>query len=166
MSAQPTRTIVVTSRLLAIALAATALAAVSAGTGRSARHAADRLGVTDARPLPKALVGSWTRRITPADDKRFGVQGSDYRCLNSMTITGDGGLILRSSGCRIPGNNGVISGTITSTAASVVRIDFGVLPTAPVVAWSVSGSVLKTKVLRALTNTDRELWTGIWKRKK
>jgi hypothetical protein len=53
------------------------------------------------RPLPRALVGTWTRsRITRANAERFGVKGTDYRCVNTITIARDGNLTLWRSACR------------------------------------------------------------------
>ena len=150
-------------RQLLTTVAAVMLAGGIASMSLAARHIAVRPA---ARPFPTALVGSWTRRITPADDRRFGIQGADYKCLNTITVARSGNITLRSTGCQVAADNTVNSGTITPIAARVIRIDFGVLPNPPVVAWSVSGRVLRLKALRSPDQGERELWTGTWNRKR
>ena len=162
MTAQQSRNPRPGKRLLLISLAAAALAAASAGTTLTAGRASARAGV---RPFPAALVGTWTRRITPADDARFAIQGSDYACLNTLTVTSAGKITLATTGCKIAATNGTAEGSIVPGAPGLVKIDFGLFPSASLVAWSVSGRALKLRALRAPDVGERELWSGTWTRK-
>src|SRR5712691_12353469 len=104
-------------RLLRVTVVAVLLSGGIASTSLGARHIAARPA---ARPFPTALVGSWTRRITPADDKRFGIQGSDYKCLNIITIARSGKITSWATGCQVATGNERVFGTITPIAARVV----------------------------------------------
>jgi hypothetical protein len=144
---------------VAIALAAAALALVSA----EVTAAATQRPTARTASLPAALAGTWTRRITQAENTRFGI-ADPPDCISIMTIARGGTVTLRGTGCRIPSHAAEYTGSIVQVRPGVVRIDFGVgFPS--IVAWKTSGRLLLVRALRAADNGDRVQWTGTWRRK-
>jgi hypothetical protein len=132
--------------------------------GSAAAHGAGQRPNGASISLPGGLVGTWTRRITAAENIEFGI-ADPPDCVNVLTVASDGGVSLRGIACHFAAHATVVTGKITPLRAGVVRIDFGALPSPPIVAWKVSGRLLLLKALRAPDNGDRVLWTGTWHRK-
>jgi hypothetical protein len=145
---------------IAIILAAAALALASAAVA----HGATERPTAVSASLPGVLVGTWTRRITQAENTRFGI-ADQPDCVDVLTIARDGRMTLRGTACRYAGDALEDSGKVVQVRTGVVRMDFGVGFAPPVVAWKVSGRLLFVRALSASDNGERVLWTGTWRRK-
>lgn len=144
--------------------AAVAVAVVAAILGSAVAHGATMRPHRESAKLPRALVATWTRRITAAELARFGIQ-STPDCVDVLTIAGNGDVTLRGTRCKAPVDATVYTAKMTQVRPGVIRIDFGAGITPPTVAWKVSGDLLLVKALSAAFNGDRVLWTGTWHRR-